>query len=400
MNCNGTGSIQVREDKKTGKKVYDVWYRWLDVESGKKKQSSKRGFKRKQDAQQFLDEVTGKIKENKFAPSSVLTLEAVANEWFATTIENRLKPNTINWYRVNKDKHIIPYMGQMPMQQITVQMVQALYDQEKKKGLSDTSVYYIHRTLKQIYQYALRKKYIMEDITKDPTLICKQPAKKITKAIATKDIADLITNRIPDHIMAVPIALAGLMGLRRGEVLGLKWSAVDFERKTIVIMEQRTRYDLEGETSTPKTASSQRVLPIPDVVIELLSIQKNKQIALAEQFGIAFNIEAGFVCCYLSKENFGKPYQVNYFSKSISKVLKDNGFEKVTFHELRHSYASNLIHMKIPITTVSKLLGHESPDITLKIYAHIIGTAYLEEFQTINERFNAAVASAKSIENL
>ena len=89
---------------------------------------------------------------------------------------------------------------------------------------------------------------------------------------------------------------------------------------------------------------------------------------------------------------YGKPFHPNYISKNFSDVLEKWNLPHIRFHDLRHSYATNLIHMRIPITTVSKLLGHESPDITLKIYAHVFNEMYDADIQEINNEYNETIA--------
>ena len=380
-----TGSISPRTNSQN-KKVYDVSYRWLDIATGKTKQSMKRGFKRKGDAQAFLDQLTN---NDKVVAGLNRTMKEVADEWYDTEINGVLKATTCNWYRVNKENHIIPYIGMMKMQEITADTLQALYDMKRKSGLSGTSVHHIHRTLQRIYKYAVRKHYVTEDITKSPELVCKRVKKKKMQILNLEELKILIEScDAKGSDLTVAIALGGFLGLRRGEVLGLKWSAIDNENKMLEVLEQRTNYDEDEKTSELKTECSHRVLPIPDVLWNLLNKQKEKLAYLAQLYGKPVDLENGFVCCYFSEQYFAKAFTLTYFNKKFSNALKTAGIKHVRFHDLRHSYASWLIHKKMPLTTVSKLLGHSSPEITLRIYAHIINTAYLQECTEINKYLN------------
>lgn len=349
----------------------------------------KRGFKRKGDAQDFLDKMKAEMEAGKLAPISRLTMAEVANEWFASEVEGYLRKNTCNWYRVNKDKHIIPHIGALKLQDITVATLQELYDVKLHSGLSETSVYYIHRTLQQIYKYAVRKHYITENITRNPDLKCKRPKKKAMQTLSAEEITLLIQNCGDKHKdLKVAIALAGFMGLRRGEILGLKWEAINDKNRMLEVVEQKTNYDEDEDTSEVKTGSSHRILPIPDVVWDLLCTQKENITQLSNFYGKEYHFPEGFVCCSLHGQTFGKPFVPSYFSKKFGVFVKKSSDKAIRFHDLRHSYASWLIHQKIPVTTVSKLLGHSSPDITLKIYAHIINVAYLQECSEINKYLN------------
>ena len=387
-----TGSIQPRI-LKNGKKKYDVHYRYWDVAEGKRKTAVKSGFDRKGEAQVFLDELKMKSKLTAGVVKTEKTVADVADEWFFTEVEGKLRKNTCNWYRVNKDNHIIPHLGAFKIQDVTVAVLQELYDLKQQEGLSEASVYYIHRTLKQIYKFALKKHNVIENLTSSPELRLKRPKKKKLPIISAEEIQKLVQNCGENEFdLKLAIALAGFMGLRHGEVLGLRWSAIDEKNKTLGVIEQKTKYDTANTTSELKTDSSHRILPIPDVIWELICQQKERLEQLAAFYSKEYDFANGFVCCMLSEQAFGNSFTPAYFSKKFSEIVKRQGIKAIRFHDLRHSYASWLIHRKVPVPTVSWLLGHASPDITLKIYAHVINTAYLQECEEINNYLNAISA--------
>ena len=385
MNNNGTGSIQTRVQK-DGKKVYDVRYRYFDVTKGKAASTTKRGFKRKADAQQFLDEVTNQIQTKKYVVKTQKTVKDVANEWFETEILPQLKPTTVNWYKVNKDNHIIPYIGDIKVQELDEEMLLELYDLKRSMGLAEKTVYYIHRTMKQILKYAVNHKYIAENITNSTVFKFNKDRKKVISIIEMDEICRIVQDKKMDREIIIAIALAGMMGMRRGEVLGLKWSQIIWDKKILNVAAQRTNFT--EDTESLKTSESKRELPIPDIVYGLLQEQKNRIASQAQKYGKQYDFQNGFVCCHLGKGNFGKPLCPSNFSNQFARSLKKCGYKPVRFHDLRHSYATYLLHEKIPVTTVSVLLGHASPDITLKTYAHIAKTAYMAECITINENLS------------
>ena len=399
MNGNSVGSIHTRLLAKTNTKVYDVQYRVFDVQKGEKVAHMKRGFKRKRDAQQFLDDLTSSIREGNYVKPQTITVAEVASEWFKNK-QPKWKPHTVNWYKVNVEKHIIPALGKLPIQDLTVPILQRFYDQKQADGYSATTVSYMHRTLRMISDYAIRKRYISENVTLDPDL--NLPKKKATNVVLLShaEVVEILMDKKLswENPMAVPIALGGLMGLRRGEVLGLLWSDIDLEKKKMHIIAQHTRYDGEMERSELKTSSSERILPIPDLVLEILKFQRRRQQELAEQLGRELKeLDNGFVCCYLNAEHFGKAYQPNYFNRVFSKTLGQLNLKHMRFHDLRHTYATNLIHLQIPLTTIAQLMGHSSPDITLKIYAHVIDSLNEVDFQKVNTAINRLAQTNEKI---
>jgi integrase len=391
MNANGIGSIQPRISQRAGKKVYDVQYRVTDPVSGKKKQKMKRGFLTKKEAQDFLNNTQNAISTGVYVSPSKLTVADVANEWYKDDVVTRVRPTTQAGYRINKDSHIIPSIGDVLVQKLTADQIQTFYNQKYAVGLSPASVRYIHKNLRQILNFAIRRKYIMVNPALDQIIKVKKIPKYKAQVLDQETILDLVINKIPGHPMAIPIILGGLSGLRRGEVLGLQWSDINLEKGTMHINAQRTAAD-EDDTkrSEVKTASSDRTIPIPQFTLEMLKLMKRDQDDLKERYADKYS-DLGYVCCRMQSD-YGKPFHPNYISNNFSDVLEKANLPHIRFHDLRHSHATNLIHLRIPITTVSKLLGHESPDITLKTYAHVFNEMYDADIQEINNAYNETIA--------
>lgn len=389
MNSNTVGSIHARIEKRTGKKVYDVLYRSFDVKKGKKVQHMKRGFKLKKDAQKFLDEITAQIHSDTYVAPQKITVGEIAVIWLEKHTA-KLRPNTKNWYRVNIENHIVPAIGKLPIQEVTEEILQQLYDQKREDGLSPTTVSYIHRTMKMLFRYAVKHKYVAVNIVEEADLSFDKKEEPEMVILTQNELLALLRDKLPwDNPMTVPMALGGLMGLRRGEVLGLLWSDIDFAKKRLTISAQRSRHDEKGERSKLKTESSKRVLQIPDIVLEILEYQRYVQRCIAETTGYGKEkIDAGFVCINLDLNYFGIAYSPTHFNRIFARTIRELGLPYMRFHDLRHSYATNLIHMQIPLTTVAKLMGHRSPDITLKIYAHAVERLSEKDFEKINEAMN------------
>ena len=395
MNSNTVGSIHSRIEKKTGKKVYYVSYRVFDVEKGKKVQTTKHGFKLKKDAQKFLDEITGEIHSGRYVAPQKTTVKEVGERWLEKHTA-KLRPNTKNWYRVNFENHIVPAIGKLPIQEVTEDILQQLYDRKREDGLSPTTVSYIHRTIKMIFAYAVKHKYVAENISEEADLTFDKKEEPEMVILTQEELIEVLRDKLPwDNSMAIPMALGGLMGLRRGEVLGLLWSDINFATGRLTVAAQRTRYDQDDERSKLKTENSKRTLQIPDIVMEMLEYQKHIQLCIADKTGYSREkVEEGFVCVNLDLNYFGRAYSPTHFNRIFARTVKDLGLPYMRFHDLRHSYATNLIHMQIPLTTVSKLMGHRSPDITLKIYAHAVDRLSEKDFVKINEAMNQNLMNA------
>lgn len=364
------GSIHERMNSK-GKKVYDVMYRVIDPKTGKKKQVIKRGFAKRGDAQLFITSTLIDIRDNKYVEPKKITVASLMEEWFEKQVKNKLAVNTVNGYRVNIYKHIIPNIGGLQLKRLTTNDVQDFYDsvietEDNKNGLSAKSVLYIHRNLKKALSYAIKQRYIPFNPADNVELI--SPDRFTGKVYNNKTLMAFL-RCIRDTEVELPVALAGLSGLRRGEVAGLRWEDIDFDQNIISIRKQR--YGNDSIRSNVKTHTSTRSIRIGNSLMEILKRHKEIQERNREAFGDAFKAN-GFVCCHAD----GSLPNVTHFSRWFRLAAEKHGFEPIRYHDLRHSFATNMIRLGVPINTVSKMLGHASVTITLDTYAHV-----LEEMQ-------------------
>ena len=163
------------------------------------------------------------------------------------------------------------------------------------------------------------------------------------------------------HELEVPIKLAAYYGLRRSEVLGLRWRAINFEQGTISI--EHTICEVSAAVSkqriigrdTVKRKSSNRTLPMTPMIKELLLAHRSKQVDSD----------------YLFTDAFGNVIRPNYLSYAFQKILKENNLRRIRFHDLRHSSAGILISNRVPLVEVQQWLGHSTIRITADLYTHL-----------------------------
>ncbi|HYE10515.1 MAG TPA: site-specific integrase [Patescibacteria group bacterium] len=363
------GSIQARENKK-GQKVYDVLYRVEDPRTGKKKQMLKRGFKTKKEAQEFLVGIQNKILTGSYVSPDNLTLKDYLKDWLKVYAEPNLKPATIDGYRNNIERHIIPCIGHIPLQKLKAANIQEFYalklkgDEEGNNALSGKSVVYIHRVLSQALKHALNKQLIPRNVANEVT---PPKIKKFKSEVYDVTEIQKLLDIAKNTAMEVPVTLAALLGLRRGEVLGLKWDRVDFKNKTVIIDRQLSKSSKGPLLDSTKTESSNRDIPISDNIVKLLKSQKKKQLQDKLLLGNEYN-DNNFVVCRIN----GDLISPDAFSHDFAQFLKDNNLKHIRFHDLRHSYATMMLAHGESIHVTSKLMGHSSIKVTGDIYAHIL----------------------------
>lgn len=389
-----------------GKKVRspkDYWmvkYKYTD-KAGENHETTKRGFKTKQEADAFADS----IKENFIVPDK-LTMNQLFDIWFEDYQSgDDLADNTIKWHYYNL-LHLRKGLGVTLVQDLDLPDINAFFGSLKKtdteKGLSTTSIHNIRRTLNQALDFAVEEQYISVNPLKarkrkrNTKKVISQQNQFKPKVISQARIIEMIES-ISDPVMALVVALAGLRGLRRGEIRGLLWEDVDLKKKILYVRKQLCGN--AKERSIPKTVSSIRTIGIPNYILDLFQqvdeFQRNAMMAFGED---KFN--SGYVIAHIALEkHIGKPYSANYYSERFLQVLKENGLEQMRLHDLRHSFGSNLLYQRIPIPTISKLMGHASVAVTLKIYAHEIEELMAMDEEKINLEIEETLSYVRNSAN-
>ncbi len=270
-----------------------------------------------------------------------------------------LSPNTLNGYRVNI-RHIKSVIGDYYLEDITADLLDELFLNLSLKGLSGTSQLYIYRVLHSAFELGVKRREIqfnycdmIEPPKKDkfkPTIILNENLFDFFEILNSYNIK-----------YSLPIMLSLNLGLRRGEVLGLKWSDIDFENKILHIQRTATPHKNGYIFTDCKTDKSNRLLQLSDYLIsKLLEWQK-----IQNTFNLVNGIEFVF-----TQEN-GKVYSATTLNKKYKEILKKCDLDtNIRFHDLRHTFASYLISENVSIPIVSQMLGHSKVSTTLDIYTH------------------------------
>ena len=185
--------------------------------------------------------------------------------------------------------------------------------------------------------------------------------------------------------MELPVILAAFYGLRRSEVAGLKWNAIDFEKKTITIKHTVTQTTLEGKNTIvqkdrTKTKSSYRTLPLVTPFENALLRLKERQEENRRLCGKSYCTD---YIGYINVNDIGSLMTPAYMTQHFPIVLARNGLRKIRFHDLRHSCASLLFSHGVSMREIQEWLGHSDISTTSNIYTHLANTAKAESAQAI-----------------
>ena len=254
-------------------------------------------------------------------------------------------------------------------------------------GVSASTVRHYHSILRR----AFRQAFVDEMIDVNPFDRVESPKKEKFQGqnYSEEELIALFELSRPEPIWPA-IVLAGGMGLRRSEALGVRWSRIDMEKRTVLldtkIVEDK---DADGKlillaVEEMKNKTSRRTLPIPDPVLEMLETVQAKQEINRRLFKGSYNREWDDYVCTDDLGNLIKP---NYVTSKFKEVLEKIGMRHIRFHDLRHTFASVLINKEVPLINVSNFLGHSTISTTANIYAHLDHAAKQNSADVISEIF-------------
>lgn len=226
-----------------------------------------------------------------------------------------------------------------------------------------------HNLLTNTLNAAERQEYI----TKNPMRAVSLPKKRQREAkFYTPEQLGVLLAKAVGTRLELPMFICAYLGLRRGELCGLRWSDVDLEHHTITIENTRTQAGKKEIEKGTKTASSTRTLYLPDTLCDMLKAAKEHQQAC----------RATYKNTVIVMED-GRPFRPNYLSELFGKFLADNDLPKIVLHELRHTFASLSNQAGIPAYNIGKALGHSTPATTQKIYTHLLDQTHTQAVEGV-----------------
>ena len=214
-----------------------------------------------------------------------------------------------------------------------------------------------------------------------------QPPKGDDKEIAVLDAKQvkLLVERLRGRAMYPRAVTALFTGIRRGELLALRWSYVDLDAKQITVGEAIEETQAGIRFKTPKTKNSVRDVSLPDIVVDALREHRRQQLELRVALGLGKLTDDALLFSKLD----GSPQSPRAFSKEWADVAASIGMPEIILHALRHTHASHLIDAGLDVVKISRRLGHASPAITLRVYAHL----FRKQDDKSSAAINDAVAS-------
>ena len=374
--ANGDGNIRKRKDGRwEGRYVVG-----RDPDSGKMITKNVLG-KTQAEVKEKLKKAIENSKQLDYTKEGKYKVGQWLDEWFDAYAKVKVRPSSHQTYKGYIENHIKPNIGEIPIEKLSSLTLQKFYkklltegrvprieSEKQPKGLSAKTVRNINQVISSAMDMAVKHRLILSN----PTDGCELPKVEHREmhTIHAEQLGAFLREAKESGVYEL-YYLDLATGLRRGELLGLKWEDVDLAQGVIHVKRQVARIDGEVKEVPLKTKNSYRNISISQDAVEMLKEMEKRRI-----------------CEYVFPSPNGGPISPDSVRHMLHRVLKRAGLPSIRFHDLRHTFATLALQNGVDIKTVSGMLGHFSAGFTLDTYAHVTTAAQKEAANTMGSVLN------------
>jgi len=369
---NGEGSIYRRSDGR--------WVGEMTIEG------RKRRFvygKTRKEVQEKLQAALKELQQGIMLQGTARqTLEQFLMDWIENSQKQYVRARTYERYEEIVRLHIVPVLGRHRLQKLSAQHVQAFYAKKLNEGLSATTIGVFHNVLHKALATAVKWGLIPRNVC---DLVSPPHAEGFEIKPLTVDQAHLLLAATHGHRLEALFTLALATGMRRGELLALKWQDINFATGTLQIRRILTRVPskLPGKgfvESEPKTQKSRRSVVVAPFALEALKRHYECQAEAKRKAGAAWQ-EHDYVFCTSIGTHLHPSKDV---LDQLKALLKKAGLPDIRFHDLRHSAATLLLSEGVHPKVVQELLGHSTISMTMDVYSHVLPSMQQDAITRLN----------------
>lgn len=360
---------------KSGRQTIN-WYVVVDRGrglNGKRQQKWYGGFRTRRQAEVARTKIVGDIHSGTYLEPSRLTLsEWVAEKWLPT-MQTQVKPSTFESYQRNISQHVLGRLGSLLMREIGPTQLNSLYADLLRDGrmngpggLSPKTVRYIHTIIHKALADAVDAGFLATNVAER----AKPPKPRATGPTElrfwTPEQLGVFLRFVAGHRLQAAWHLSAMTGMRRGEVLGLRWQDVDLSVARVHVRQALVSVAYELIISTPKNHRA-RVIDLDPGTVEQLRLHRKHQLAEKQEWGDDYQ-DSDLVFC---KEN-GEMLHPQTYTQAFERLTTKTELPKIRLHDLRHTHATIALSAGVHPKIIAERLGHQSPAFTMKQYAHVI----------------------------
>ena len=318
----------------------------------------------KVDCQHWLRKMLEQIEQGLTYAGSQTTIEGFFSNWIET-VRSSLRPKTVHQHEQIINNYIIPGLGKIKVKDLRPEIVDAFYQKQLKAETGVRTVRYIHSVLHAGLEKAVKLAIIGRNPVDGAT-----PPRLVSNEMQVLDESQVLRFLVgvQDHRNKALFHLAVKTGMRQGELLGLKWIDLDWVSGCLQVRRQLQRIDGKGYVfCEPKTKSGRRTIQLGENMLQTLREHINDQRLDRMAAGRRWKEND-----LIFPSTIGTPLDLRNLLRDFKETLEKVGLPEIRFHDLRHTAASIMLKHNIPVLTVSRILGHSKPSVTLDVYGHLI----------------------------
>lgn len=382
--ANGEGSVYQRKDGRWTGATYVL------LPDGARTRRQVYGSTRAEVAGKLRELITQTDRGVPMAGTS-WTVDTYSQHWLEI-VSKSLKPKTHSGYDWIVRKYIRSSLGDVKLERLTPAHVRRLHTAVAATGVSVRTVQLTHAVLRSMLSEAVRE----EHITRNVASLVRAPRPEVTETKPwTPPEVTAFSARSKQHRLHALFLLGYSVGLRRGEILGLRWSDLDLDSGALHVRQTLQRLDAGRGivVGPPKTNRSRRTIPLPRAVVDELGRHRQRQ--AAELADVSKPNALGLVFT----TTIGTPIEPSNLRREFDALIEQAGVRRIRFHDLRHTCASLLFAQGVPPRVVMDLLGHTTLSITTDLYAHVMPTALADAASAMDGLLTVATNSVDTEEH-
>jgi len=395
------GHIRKRVHTTKAGRQTTTWYVVIDLprdSDGKRRQKWHGGFGTRREAEAARAKIVHEFNIGTYVEPNSTTLSEWVHLHWLPSIVSRVKPSTFDSYRRNLELHVLPRLGSRQLRQLTPSMLNRLYADllsdghlRKPGGLSAKTVRYIHTILHKALADAVDAGLVAVNVAErsKPPKPRSRPAAEIGfwKAEELSVFLELVRG----HRLEAAWRIAAMTGMRRGEVLGLRWKDIDFDAARISVRQTLVSVSYRVIVSTPKNHRA-RVIDLDPDTNQLLKAHRDAQRLERAELGADYR-DGDLVFCMED----GTWLHPDSFSQAFGRLVAKTNLPRIRLHDLRHTHATIALKAGVPIKVIAERLGHENPAFTMKQYAHVIPGMQADAARVVASTVRDAMPESKSV---
>lgn len=355
-NAWGAGSVHKRKDGRWTAQVY------VTDSTGRRSRRTLYGSARADVEEKLSALLEAKARHEPIAPSQ-LTVATYLREWLETMVRPRVRPTTFANYEWYVEKYLAPDLGAKALGALSARQVRVYLDSLRHRGVGDRSVQYVHSTLRAALEDAVREELLPKNVAK--LVRVRRPTKREVVPLSVEEVRTLLAHH-REHRLLPMLTVFALLGLRRSEVLGLKWSDVDLDQGSLRIVRGVQRVNGDLIELPTKTQRSRRTIPLPGIVADVLREHQKQQ--EVDRAALAGTWPASD---YVFTSSVGTAIDPRNCTRLVQNACRDAGVRIVRLHDFRHGCISVLLELGVPPRTAMEIVGHTTLEMTMNVYGHV-----------------------------